>query len=120
MLRWQAPSLNVTWYVTSGNHDYYGGQAGIDAEIEYSDHSNRWHFPDYYYNKELTTADGTTILIVAIDTWRINGGDTFVKFDPQVGGARAHQYADFGPPARVYGCATTLRKGSHFVPIPVC
>lgn len=77
------PSLNVSWYVTSGNHDYYGGKAGITAEIAYTNHSQRWTFPDYYYDKELTTTDGSTLLIVAIDTWRINGGDTFVKYDPK-------------------------------------
>jgi tartrate-resistant acid phosphatase type 5 len=78
-----APSLNVSWYVSSGNHDYYGGETGINAEIAYSNHSSRWVFPDYYYDEEITTKDGTTILVVATDTWRINGGDTFVKYDPQ-------------------------------------
>eukprot|EP01050_Picozoa_sp_SAG11_P002621 SAG11_NODE_134_length_15338_cov_3.876435_28_plen_163_part_00 len=53
-----APSLNVTWYVTSGNHDYYGGEAGIKAEIEYTQHSTRWEFPDYYHEHEVTTKDG--------------------------------------------------------------
>ena len=89
-----APSLkNVSWYVTSGNHDYYGGQAGIDAEIEYTNHSQRWEFPDYYHSKDIIAADGTKILVVATDTWRINGGDTFVKFDPQTERMALHSQA---------------------------
>ena len=27
-----SPSLQVPWYVCSGNHDYYGGSKGIAAE----------------------------------------------------------------------------------------
>lgn len=87
------PNLNVTFYVTSGNHDYYGGQVGISAEIEYTNHSSRWEFPDYYHDKEFTTKDGTTILVVAIDTWRLNSGDTFVKFDAKSGRMALHSKA---------------------------
>ena len=60
-----APSLNVSWYVASGNHDYYGGETGINAEIAYSKKSSRWTFPDYYYDEEITTKDGTKILVVS-------------------------------------------------------
>lgn len=74
---------SVPWYVCAGNHDYYGGDAGINAEIAYSNKSKRWVFPDKYYSKEITTKDGTSILLVSTDTWRLNGGDTFVKFDPK-------------------------------------
>ena len=88
-----APSLNVSWYVTSGNHDYYGGKAGINAEIAYTKHSNRWQFPDYYHSKDLTAKDGTTLQIVAVDTWRLNGGDTFVKFDPKTERMALHSKA---------------------------
>jgi hypothetical protein len=75
--------LNIPWYVTAGNHDYYGGATGISAEIQYSNKSSRWTFPSYYYAKNFKTSDGTTILLVSTDTWRLNGGDTFVKYDPK-------------------------------------
>ena len=88
-----APSLNVSWYVASGNHDYYGGEAGINAEIAYSKQSSRWTFPDYYYDEEITAEDGTKILVVATDTWRINGGDTYVKHDPVSGRMALHSQA---------------------------
>ena len=88
-----APSLNVSWYVASGNHDYYGGETGINAEIAYSKKSSRWTFPDYYYDEEVTTKDGTKILVVSTDTWRINGGDTFVKHDPVSGRMALHSRA---------------------------
>lgn len=86
-------ALNVSWYVASGNHDYYGGETGINAEIAYSKQSSRWTFPDYYYDEEITMKDGTTILVVATDTWRINGGDTFVKHDPVSGRMALHSKA---------------------------
>jgi len=76
-------ATNVPWYIVAGNHDYYGGTSGVDAEIAYSkvSPSKRWNFPSYYYSKDLTASDGTTITLVGIDTWRINGGDTLAKFD---------------------------------------
>ena len=77
--------LQVPWYVCAGNHDYYGGTAGIDAEISYSDKSDRWVYPELYFNKEVTGSDGTTFNIISIDTWRINGGDTYVLFDLKTG-----------------------------------
>jgi len=72
----------VPWYVTAGNHDWYGGTAGVSAEIQYTNHSTRWYFPDYYYSKVFTSKDGVTLEVISTDTWKINGGDTFVKFDP--------------------------------------
>jgi 3',5'-cyclic AMP phosphodiesterase CpdA len=76
-----AKSLQCPWYVVAGNHDYYGGDKGIQGEISYSTKSDRWNFPKFYYDKVVTTADAT-VHILGIDTWRINGGDTYVNFDP--------------------------------------
>ncbi|GAB5356885.1 hypothetical protein AAMO2058_000326800 [Amorphochlora amoebiformis] len=77
-----ADSLQVPWYVCAGNHDYYGGSKGIQAEMEYTQKNERWHYPSLYFSKDLVGADGTKITLLSIDTWRINGGDTFVAFDP--------------------------------------
>jgi len=75
-------TLQVPWYVCAGNHDYYGGNSGIQAEMDYTQKSNRWYYPSLYYSKDIKTTDGTSITLLSIDTWRLNGGDTFVKFDP--------------------------------------
>eukprot|EP00462_Mataza_sp_D1_P021852 CAMPEP_0175139590 /NCGR_PEP_ID=MMETSP0087-20121206/10993_1 /TAXON_ID=136419 /ORGANISM="Unknown Unknown, Strain D1" /LENGTH=314 /DNA_ID=CAMNT_0016422629 /DNA_START=90 /DNA_END=1034 /DNA_ORIENTATION=- len=77
-----AKSTQVPWYVTAGNHDYYGGSKGIQAEISYSDKSKRWNFPSFYYDFVKKGSDGSTAHFVSIDTWRLNGGDTNVAFDP--------------------------------------
>jgi len=74
-------NLQVPWYVGAGNHDYYGGTKGVQAEIEYTQKSSRWNFPELYYFKDITGSDGTTVRLVSVDTWRINGGDTFVAWD---------------------------------------
>eukprot|EP01062_Namystynia_karyoxenos_P043528 TRINITY_DN318_c0_g1_i1.p1 TRINITY_DN318_c0_g1~~TRINITY_DN318_c0_g1_i1.p1 ORF type:complete len:365 (+),score=130.10 TRINITY_DN318_c0_g1_i1:89-1096(+) len=77
-----APELqNVPWYVCAGNHDYYGGTTGVQAEMEYSKKSNRWTYPSWYFTKDITGADGTKITIASIDTWRLNGGDTYVLWN---------------------------------------
>mmetsp|Transcript_21438 Transcript_21438/g.68989 ORF Transcript_21438/g.68989 Transcript_21438/m.68989 type:complete len:371 (+) Transcript_21438:30-1142(+) len=72
-----AAALQVPFYVTSGNHDYYGS---VDAQIEYTERSSRWTFPNYYY-KRVIEKDGISIALISIDTWRLNAGDTYVKFD---------------------------------------
>jgi len=78
-----AKSLQVPWYVCAGNHDYYGGSNGIEAEIAYTKKSERWNYPSLYFSKDITSSDGTSVTLVSIDTWRLNGGDTFVKFNPK-------------------------------------
>lgn len=92
--------LNVPWYLISGNHDYYGGDKGIQAEIDYSKKSTRWNMPAFYYDKVLKGKDGVTVHLIGIDTWRINGGDTYVAFDSKTGESRLrnathvkHQFA---------------------------
>lgn len=73
-----ASSLRVPWYLVGGNHDYYGS---IGAQIEYSEKSERWNFPDFYYTQYIEE-DGVSLTVVAIDTWRLNGGDTYVSYNP--------------------------------------
>merc|ERR1711998_525819 len=45
--------------------------------------SSRWTYPSLYFKKDITGKDGTTATVVSVDTWRINGGDTFVSWDSE-------------------------------------
>ncbi len=60
-----AASLQKPWYVVLGNHDWQGN---VDAEIEYSDRSDRWKMPDHYFSEEIEINDSTKALFVFIDT----------------------------------------------------
>ena len=57
-------NLFVPWYAVLGNHDYRGS---YQAEIDYTNVSQRWTMPDQYYVKDVED-DGITIKFVFIDT----------------------------------------------------
>lgn len=63
-------SLQIPWYVVAGNHDYYGN---VTAQIEYTKHSNRWKFPDFYQKVRKTITGGRTLDIILIDTIQLCG-----------------------------------------------
>ncbi len=58
-------SLQVPWYPTLGNHDYCGN---AQAELEYSQYSERWKFHHRYYAQRKKIDDSTKILIIHLDT----------------------------------------------------
>lgn len=60
-----AYSLQNDWYVALGNHDYRGS---IQAEIDYSGISRRWHMPATYYKKTFSLEDGNKVLVLVMDT----------------------------------------------------
>lgn len=60
-----APSLQIPWYVTLGNHDYGGS---IQAQIDFSEINNRWKLPARYYSFEQNIDDSTKALFVIIDS----------------------------------------------------
>ncbi|MDQ5928610.1 MAG: tartrate-resistant acid phosphatase type 5 [Bacteroidota bacterium] len=57
--------LQNPWYVALGNHDYRGN---IQAEIDYSKISRRWHMPSAYFSKTFQLKNGSKVLMVVMDT----------------------------------------------------
>jgi tartrate-resistant acid phosphatase type 5 len=62
-----AHSLQTDWYVVLGNHDYKGN---VQAEIDYSRISRRWHMPSRYYAKKIAIDDDSAqqLLLVCLDS----------------------------------------------------
>jgi hypothetical protein len=60
--RFNSYSVNVPWYPTLGNHDYYFSP---DAQLQRTD-DWRWRFPARYYSFTKQTRD-TTVLFVVLD-----------------------------------------------------
>lgn len=63
-------SSGFEFHVLAGNHDHRGN---VQAQIDYTQHSARWSFPDYYYSFSKTTPDGATVEFVMIDTVQLSG-----------------------------------------------
>lgn len=68
---YHGPHLFENWYPTLGNHDYRGNW---QAQIDYSNQSRRWEFPNNYYAKNFVLAGQEELLILFIDTSPLNPG----------------------------------------------
>ena len=66
-----APSLQVPFFATLGNHDHYGNE---QAQVEYAARNKLWRMPAFYYSFVRTLADGSKVQFFAIDTEPINQG----------------------------------------------
>lgn len=62
-------TLFCPWYVALGNHDYRGN---AQAQIDYTNISQRWNMPDRYFYKDIESDDGATARIVFLDTSPLN------------------------------------------------
>ncbi len=60
-----APSLEIPWYASLGNHDYGGN---VQAQIDYSTVSKKWKMPARYYAFEKNISGNSSVLIVIIDS----------------------------------------------------
>lgn len=66
-----ADSLQVPWYVVAGNHDWHGN---VQAQIDYTQVSKRWQFPDFYYMVRYQLPSSTaTVAFIMIDTVMLCG-----------------------------------------------
>ncbi|XP_054897721.1 tartrate-resistant acid phosphatase type 5a [Poeciliopsis prolifica] len=74
--------LKVPWYVVAGNHDHAGN---VKAQIEYSQKSDRWKFPSYYYELNFRIPNtGKTLTIIMLDTVMLCGNsDDFADEQPR-------------------------------------
>ncbi|XP_021238651.1 tartrate-resistant acid phosphatase type 5 [Numida meleagris] len=56
----------LPWFVLAGNHDHHGN---VSAQLAYSRHSDRWHFPHYYYSLRLhVPGTNATARLLVLDT----------------------------------------------------
>jgi len=62
---YDAPSLQVPWYVVLGNHDYAGK---TEPQLAYAKTSPRWHMPARYYTKSFPISPGVALDCFFIDT----------------------------------------------------
>ncbi|XP_068177169.1 tartrate-resistant acid phosphatase type 5a isoform X2 [Antennarius striatus] len=77
-----AKSLKVPWYVLAGNHDHKGN---VQAQIDYSQKSDRWKFPSYYYEMTFHIPNtGKLLTIIMLDTVMLCGNsDDFLDEKPR-------------------------------------
>lgn len=57
-------NLQIPWYPVFGNHDHLGN---AQAQLDYSEQSDIWHFPSSYYSK-VKMAGATSVRLLFLDT----------------------------------------------------
>jgi tartrate-resistant acid phosphatase type 5 len=62
---YDAPSLQVPWWVALGNHDYHGN---AQAQLDYSAKSKRWQLPARWYAHREKAPDGAAVEFFFTDT----------------------------------------------------
>lgn len=72
------------FHVVAGNHDHIGD---VNAQIEYSNVSARWSFPNLYYTFTEVAEDGATVQFVMIDTVVIAGNSQIEGRSKQLNGS---------------------------------
>lgn len=56
---------NIPWYVSLGNHDYYGN---IQAQIDYEKINSNWNLPSSYYSIDTDISTNRKATVAMVDT----------------------------------------------------
>uniref|UniRef100_A0A0K0F7C6 Tartrate-resistant acid phosphatase type 5 n=1 Tax=Strongyloides venezuelensis TaxID=75913 RepID=A0A0K0F7C6_STRVS len=86
--------LNIPFYMIFGNHDYLGN---IDAQINYTYHSSKWTFPDYYYTINYQLKNNAKIKFIMIDTMQLCGNTIDIDGDSLFSWMTANHHDPTGP-----------------------
>ncbi|CEF67893.1 Tartrate-resistant acid phosphatase type 5 [Strongyloides ratti] len=86
--------LKMPFYMTFGNHDYLGN---TKAQINYTYHSNKWTFPNYYYTINYHLKNETKIKFLMIDTIQLCGNTIDIDGSNIISWIKADHHDPSGP-----------------------
>lgn len=68
---------NIPFYMIAGNHDHH---QNVSGEIYYSNHSNRWRYPNNWYDVRFDVSSDKYLQLLMIDTVLLCGGSDDLEY----------------------------------------